>query len=143
VATIKAALTDAYQQVHEDSAFTVTNVELEREVTFPETGNAVNLNNNVHMVGNKIAIVDDDNVLLEDYLTGIYWVDLAWTCLGSGCNNEDNVLPGLVVDKKVNTYSPDYHKVFEGYFCHNLRVSGDVAFEEASGCKISFSNTGV
>jgi hypothetical protein len=142
VETIKAALTDAYMKVHEDSLFTVTDVTLEREITFPETG-SVSSSSGVHMEGSKIAIVGN-GASSDEYLTGMFWVDLAWTCLGSGCNN-DSTLPGLVLSprEQVNKYTPNGHKVFEGYFCHNLRVSGDSSFGEASGCKISFSDVSI
>ena len=138
VELLSSALVKAYSQVHEDSTFHVTGVELERQVTVPDGGVQSDNNNNysISLNGKNIAIGANYNE--DDYLMAMYWVKIEWSCTGNGCRN-DNLLPGLLLAQDYFDYSPNFHSVFEALFCNNLRSSTAEAFAEASACKITFS----
>jgi hypothetical protein len=70
----------------------------------------------------------------DDKMTAMYSVKADWTC--ADCKEGESTLPGF--ELQMHTYSPDFHKVFESVFCHNLRSSQDEAFSAATGCSITF-----
>lgn len=127
---IQEALALAYENVFDDSGISIDNVELLRQVNVPDSSSG---EDSVTVSDVAISISNDESSG-EDFETSMYWIKINWSCEEDDSCTDYDLLPGLLQNfPKTSLYS-----IFESYVCHNLRESGEAAFEDVTGCSILF-----
>jgi len=81
---------------------------------------------------------EDDNHSTATYVIDMYWVKATWSCTATDCGSLPGAALAMDHEWKLHQYSPNYHRIFQSLFCHNLRVSDDPVYDDATGCSITF-----